>query len=144
MLVLLSPDICRHIILNRDEVALSLLESWTENGDEIMLSAVTYAELVAGALQTADKNKHMTLVKAFCERLDAIVPWDEEAVDQYTSIQMQALDSGSAPNMNNAMLAAHAISLDARLLCLNRKHFAGIEGLKILQLDESNTDALAV
>jgi len=136
MLLPPSPDICRHIILTRDPVALEVLEYWSSQGHEIMLSAVTYAELVAGALQTADKQKHMGLVKAFCERLDAVVPWDGDAVDQYTDIQMQALVSGQAANMNNAMLAAHAISLDARLLCLNSKPFSGIEQLKLLELAE--------
>lgn len=138
MLILLSPDICRHIILTQDEVALTMLETWTARGDEIMLSAITYAELVAGALQTTDKNKHMSLVKAFCERLDAIVPWDEDAVDQYTEIQMQALAKGVVTNMNNAMLAAHALCLDARLLCLNRKSFADMKGVKLLELKEES------
>lgn len=136
MQLLLSSDICRHIILTRDPVALEVLENWSSEGHEILLSAITYAELVAGALQTADKTKHMELVKAFCERLDAIVPWDDAAVDQYTEIQMKALQSGPAPNMNNAMLAAHAVSLDARLLCLNRKPFMDIEQLKLLELSE--------
>ena len=78
----------------------------------------------------------MNLVKAFCARLDAIVPWDESAVDQYTEIQMQALAKGTITNMNNAMLAAHVISLGARLLCINRKSFAEIEGVKLLELDD--------
>ena len=82
----------------------------------------------------------MKLVKAFCERLDAIVPWDENAVDRYTEIQMQALAKGTVTNMNNAMLAAHALCLDARLLSLNRKSFADMEGVKLLQLDEDIPD----
>ena len=134
MLILLSPDICRHIILKQDENTLTMLESWSARGDEILLSAISYAELIAGALQTTNKEKHMTLVKAFCERLDAIVPWDENAVDQYTQIQLQALSKGTITNMNNAMLAAHAMCLDARLLCMNSKHFADIEGVKLLEL----------
>ncbi|MDG2091338.1 MAG: type II toxin-antitoxin system VapC family toxin [Gammaproteobacteria bacterium] len=137
MLILISPDLCRHIILTQDEEALGLLESWSARGDEIMLSAITYAELVAGALNTANKEKHMNLVKAFCERLDAIVPWDEKAVDQYTEIQMQALAKGTFTNMNNAMLVAHAISLDAMLLCMNKLTFAEIEGVKLFELKES-------
>ena len=137
MLILISPDVCRHIILTQDAQALDLLETWSARGDEIMLSAITYAELVAGALNTANKEKHMDLVKAFCERLDAIVPWDEKAVDHYTEIQMQALAKGTVTNMNNAMLAAHAISLGARLLCINRKSFAEIEGVKLFELEEA-------
>ena len=137
MLILLSPEVCRQIILTQDEAVLNLLESWSARGDEIMLSAVTYAELVAGALNTADKTKHMSLVKSFCERLDAIVPWDEDAVDKYTEIQMQAIAEGTITIMNSAMLAAHAMCLDASLLCLNPKSFDDIEGLKLLVLDDS-------
>ena len=137
MLILLSPDICRHIIISQDETVLNVLEAWSEAGDEILLSAITYAELVAGALQTADKAKHMRLVKAFCERLDGIVPWDEKAVDMYTQIQMQGLDRGHIINMNNAMLAAHALCLEARLLCLNRANFKDVERLKLLELEEA-------
>lgn len=137
MLILLSPEVCRQIILTQDEAVLKSLEFWSARGDEIMLSAVTYAELVVGALNTADKAKHMQLVKSFCERLDAIVPWDEDAVDKYTEIQMQAIAEGIITNMNNAMLAAHAICLDASLLCINQKSFEGIEGLKLLELSES-------
>ncbi len=135
MLILLSPDICRHIMLTQDDIALGFLESWSARGDEIMLSSITYAELVAGALQTADKDKHMLLVKSFCERLDAVVPWDEAAVDFYTEIQMKALKEGLVTNMNNAMLAAHAMSLEASLLCLNKRAFAGIEGIELLELE---------
>lgn len=136
MLILLSPEVCRQIILTQDEAVLDLLESWSARGNEIMLSAVTYAELVAGALNTADKTKHMSLVKSFCERLDAIVPWDEDAVDKYTEIQMQAMEEGIITNMNNAMLAAHAICLDASLLCTNQKSFEGIKGIKLIELSE--------
>lgn len=136
MLILISPDVCRHIILAQDADAVALLESWSTRGDEIMLSAITYAELVAGALNTANKEKHMALVNAFCERLDAIVPWDEKAVDQYTDIQMQALAKGTVTNMNNAMLVAHAISLDATLLCMNKRNFADIKGVKLSELTD--------
>lgn len=135
MLILLSPEVCRHIVLTHDDAVLNLLESWSARGDEIMLSAVTYAELVAGALNTGDKKKHMNLVKAFCERLDAIVPWDEAAVDFYTEIQMKALEQGVVTNMNNAMLAAHAISLEASLLCLNKKSYSGIERLNLIEIE---------
>jgi tRNA(fMet)-specific endonuclease VapC len=135
MLILLSPEVCRHIVLTHDDAVLNLLESWSARGDEIMLSAVTYAELVAGALNTADKTKHMNLVKAFCERLDSIAPWDEAAVDFYTEIQMKALEQGVVTNMNNAMLAAHAISLEASLLCLNKKSYSGIERLNLIEVE---------
>jgi len=36
------------------------------------------------------------------------------------------------------MLAAHAISLEARLLCMNSKSFAAIAGLDLLELAKNS------
>lgn len=134
MLILLAPDLCRHIMKTQNVTILKFLEDSSANSDEIMLSSITYAELIAGVLQTKHKEKHMVLVQAFCDRLDDIVAWDRKAVDCYTQIQMWSRASNTRLNMNDAMLAAHALSLNAQLLCLNRKSFSSIEGLKVLEV----------
>ena len=131
MLILLSTDICRHLIREQDEALLSALQSWSAGNDEILISSITYAELVAGAMLTKEQARHMQLVKAFCERLDDIVAWDAEAVDAYSDIQMTAMQEGYSLNMNDAMLAAHALALNAQLLTLSSHHFEKIAGLKL-------------
>lgn len=131
MVVLLASDICRLIIKQQPPKLLEELQVRSERGDEIMLSSITYAELIAGVLLTENTIKHMSLVEEFCERLDDIVPWGRGAVDCYTEIQMQAMATQSPVNMNDAMLAAHAISLSAQLLSVNKAAFDSIAKLEL-------------
>lgn len=131
MIVMLASDICRAILRQQPPALLSQLQQWSADSDEIVVSAITYAELVAAALLTADKDRHMQLVDAFCERLDAVVPWDSGAVVAYTNLQRELLSEQRALNMNDVMIAAHALSLQARLLTGSEKSFHGIAALDI-------------
>jgi tRNA(fMet)-specific endonuclease VapC len=131
MIIMLSADICRLVMKQQPAALLSRLQVWSTEGDEVVISAITYAELIAGVLLTKNQSAHMSLVEEFCERLEEVVPWNREAVDSYTAIQQQAMRTGHALNMNDAMVAAHALSLQATLLTLNSKTFAGIDGLAL-------------
>lgn len=131
MIVMLASDICRMILRQQPPALLSQLQQWSANSDEIVVSAITYAELVAAALLTAEKDRHMRLVEEFCERLDAVVSWDTEAVHAYTQLQRQLMLEHRALNMNDVMIAAHSLSLQARLLTGSEKSFAGIAALDL-------------
>ncbi len=131
MLVLLATDICRMILKTHAEDLLTTLENWSSQRVEVVISSISYAELVAGALLTENREKHMQLIKEFCERLDDIVPWDSGAVDVYTKIQTQAMRSNQNLNMNDAMLAAHALSLNAKLITSNGGNFSKISNLEV-------------
>lgn len=130
-MLLLSSDICRHLLQNRPATLLQRLQEAGSSGEEVVISAITYAELIAAAMLTEDQARHTALVKTFCERLDAVVPWDTGAVDAYSSIQVNALAGGYSLNMNDAMLAAHALSLPATLLTLSEQSFQRVEGLEL-------------
>src|SRR5690606_29900806 len=95
---------------------LQQLQEWTVGNREIVVSAITYAELIAASLLTSDQQRHMDLVEAFCARLDAIVPWDAGAVHRYTTLQRSIMREQRSHNMNDVMIAAHAQSLGAMLL----------------------------
>lgn len=131
MIVMLASDICRTILRQQPSALLSQLQQWSANSDEIVVSAITYAELVAAALLTAEKDRHMRLVEEFCDRLDAVVPWDSGAVDAYTDLQRQLMLEHRILNMNDVMIAAHALSLQAKLLTGSEKSFAGIGALDL-------------
>jgi tRNA(fMet)-specific endonuclease VapC len=131
MIVMLASDICRTILRQQPVALLVQLQQWSANSDEIVVSAITYAELVAAALLTAEKDRHMRLVDEFCDRLDAVVPWDSGAVDAYTGLQRQLMLEHRILNMNDVMIAAHALSLGARLLTGSGKSFAGIGALDL-------------
>jgi tRNA(fMet)-specific endonuclease VapC len=131
MIIMLSSDLCRLVLRQQPRDLLSRLQTWSANGDEVVISAITYAELVAGVLLTEKQTAHMDLVTAFCERLEDVLPWNREAVDRYTAIQQRAMQAGHAINLNDAMVAAHALSVKATLLVVNDKPFRGIEGIQV-------------
>ncbi|HEY0963442.1 MAG TPA: type II toxin-antitoxin system VapC family toxin [Pseudomonadales bacterium] len=131
MIIMLASDICRTILRQQPPALLSRLQQWSSSSDEVVVSAITYAELVAAALLTADKDRHMRLVEEFCARLDAVVSWDSGAVDAYTGLQRQLMLEQRALNMNDVMIAAHALSLKARLLTSSEKSFKGMAGLDL-------------
>lgn len=136
MIIMLASDICRLVIRQQPPALLSRLQGWSVDGDEVVISAITYAELIAGVLLTENQAAHMSLVEEFCERLEDVVPWNRAAVDAYTAIQQQAMREGHSLNMNDAMVAAHALSLEARLLTHNGKPFSGIAGLALETWDQ--------
>lgn len=138
MVVMLASDLCRLIIRRQPPALLSRLQQCSVDGDEVVISAITYAELIAGVLLTDRQSAHMALVGEFCERLEDVVPWDRAAVDAYTAIQQQAMQDGRALNMNDAMVAAHALSLEAALWTTNSKPFAGVTGLTLENWQDDN------
>ena len=131
MIVMLASDLCRHLLRQQPAALLSRLQAHSVAGDEVVVSAITYAELIAGVLLTHNQAGHMALVEEFCDRLEDVVPWDRSAVDTYTAIQQQAMQAGQSLNMNDAMIAAHALSLGATLLTMNTRPFASIDGLSL-------------
>jgi tRNA(fMet)-specific endonuclease VapC len=131
MAVMLASDLCRLLLRRQPPALLAQLQQWSAASEEVVISAITYAELVAAALLTTEKDRHMALVEAFCERLDAVVPWDSTAVSAYTVLQRQLLQEQRSLNMNDVMIAAHAQSLDAMLMSGSERSFAGLHGLQV-------------
>lgn len=97
----------------------------------MVVSAISYAELVAAALLTAERDRHTQLVSEFCARLDGIVPWDSGAVESYTQLQYGLLQQQRTLNMNDVMIAAHAICLQATLLSCSERSFAELPQLDL-------------
>lgn len=130
MIIMLASDICRLVLRQQPPALLSRLQEWSVANREVVVSAITYAELVAASLLTAEQERHMQLVEALCARLDAVVPWDAGAVHSYTSLQKDIMEARRNLSMNDVMVAAHAMSLDATLLSSNTRVFGSIPGLR--------------
>ena len=139
MIIMLASDTCRSIMRSQPDELLTQLQQWSAASEEIVISSITYAELVAAALLTSEQERHMQLVEEFCARLDAIVPWDSAAVDAYTALQRQLMGEQRVMNMNDVMIAAHAISLEAMLLSGNERGFAGLALLNLRLWNESGS-----
>ena len=100
-----------------------------------LLSFVTVGELLRGALQRGWGAQKRTQLQA---RIDAmtVIPFDEVVIGQYAQVTAWAAAHGhplgQATHSNDAWIAATAKAQGVPLLTGNRRHFAGCEGVSLL------------
>ncbi|WP_235655292.1 type II toxin-antitoxin system VapC family toxin, partial [Salmonella enterica] len=85
-------------------------------GHRIVSSAITYSGIRFGATGPKASPRHVQLVDAFCERLDAVLPWDRAAVDATTEIKVALRLAGTPIGPNDTAIAGHAIAACAILV----------------------------
>ncbi len=126
---MLDTNICSFIMREQPEAVLMRLEQAVLRRDRIVVSAITYAEMRFGAIGKKASPRHAQLVEAFCARLDAILPWDRNAVDATTEIKAALTAAGNPIGPNDTAIAGHAIATDAILVTNNIKEFERVPGL---------------
>lgn len=129
MRYLLDTDICSYAIRARDPRLLAVMEEKTRVGADLSISVVSYAEMRLGAERSRDAERHDLAIRAFCDRLSSVLAWDRPAADEFARLQARLLDAGTPIGGNDAMIAAHALSLDRVLITNNEKHFSRVPGL---------------
>lgn len=132
MLYLLDTDICSYVIKEHPLAVLRNLQATVEQGHTLSISVITYSELRLGAERSNNRRKFHQLIDAFCERLDRIEPWDPAAADQYAEIQGYLYQQGRPIGGNDAMIAGHALSLQATVVTNNQKHFNQVPQLQVV------------
>ncbi|RTY58200.1 PIN domain-containing protein [Pantoea sp. YU22] len=126
---MLDTNICSFIMREQPEAVLMRLEQAVLSRDRIVVSAITYAEMRFGAIGKKASPRHAQLVEAFCARLDAILPWDRNAVDATTEIKAVLTAAGNPIGPNDTAIAGHAIATSAILVTNNIKEFERVPGL---------------
>jgi tRNA(fMet)-specific endonuclease VapC len=122
-LYILDTDTCSYIIRKNPGVVLETMDNVIRQGHEIAISSITYAELLLGAKRSGNSAKHLALINELCERLHDIYAWDATAAEQFSELQTWLLKQGTPIGMNDTLIAAHALSLEATLVTNNTKHF---------------------
>ena len=113
--------------------ALSVVESLDEKmrgGHVICISVITYQELRFGAERRGSARYHR-LIDTICDRLDYIAEWNTECADRFVIVQSSLLKQGTPIGYTDAMIASHAVSLDATLVTNNVRHFSKVDGLSL-------------
>ena len=96
---------------------------------QILISAVTEAELLFGAARKRGAVRLKTAVDEFLLRVDSM-PWDSNAARRYADLRA-ALELNGIPMGNlDLMIAAHALSVEA-VLVTNDRSFRRLIHLKI-------------
>ena len=131
MLYMFDTDISSYIMRKKPPTVLAMLETHEQAGDEICISAITYAELLLGAKRSGNPDKHLRLIEAFQERLHYVQPWDAAAAEQFADLQTALFNAGTPIGANDTLIAAHALSLQAVMVTNNTRHFDKVPGLQL-------------
>ena len=131
MQYLLDTDICSYVMRARDQRLLAIMQDKARSGADLSISAVTYAELRLGAERSRNADRYNQAIQAFCDRLSGVLAWDKTAADEFAGLQARLLGTETPIGDNDAMIAAHALSLGRVLITNNEKHFSGVPGLPV-------------
>jgi tRNA(fMet)-specific endonuclease VapC len=123
---LLDTNMCIYLMKNQPEaVARRFAECHV--GD-VVISAITYAELQYGASAAADPERERGNLAALVEDIP-VVPFDAPAGVAYGPIRMATRDSKK--DHLDKLIAAHAVALGVTVVTNNVKDFAKYPGVSI-------------
>lgn len=140
MLYILDTDICSYLIRKHPVQVLAAMDVTVQQGHEIAISSITYAELMLGAKRSGNPDKHLVLITELCERLHDIYAWDARAAEQFADLQTRLLNQGTPIGINDTLIAAHVLSLDATLVTNNTKYFGKVPELTLVNWTDATED----
>jgi tRNA(fMet)-specific endonuclease VapC len=128
---MLDTNICAFIMRERPASVLERLQEVAESQHQIVISVITYYEMLLGTVGRNASPRHAGLVEAFAARLSAILPWEGAAAVEATRIKQDLAAKGTPIGGNDIMIAGHALAADCVLVTNNVREFARVDGLRI-------------
>lgn len=126
---MLDTCICSFIMREHPEAVIKRLAAEVEQGSRIVISAITYAEMRYGQIGKKASAKHKMLVDEFVKRVDAVLPWDQRAVDATVEVMRVLAKAGTPIGPNDTAIAGHAVAHGCTLVTNNVREFGRVPGL---------------
>lgn len=126
---MLDTCICSFIMREHPETVIKRLSDQVVRGNRIVISAITYAEMRYGQIGKKASTKHKMLVDEFVKRLDAVLPWDQQAVDGTIEVMSALTKAGTPIGPNDTAIAGHAVATGCTLVTNNVREFGRVDGL---------------
>jgi len=128
MKLMLDTNVCVYLI---KEHPASVLERFAAHpvGD-IGISVITLAELEYGVTKSSRPAKNREALQQFVSPLD-VAPFDRQATAAYGRLRTALEKKGQPIGSMDLLIAAHALSLNVRLITHNVKEFGRVPGLRI-------------
>jgi len=128
---MLDTCICSFLMREQPVAVLQRLANAVTEQHRIVISSITYSEMRFGAIGKKASPKHSLLVDEFIKRLDAILPWDKDAVDATVNVKLQLANAGIPIGSNDTAIAGHAIARNCILVTNNLREFNRVNGLLV-------------
>ncbi|WP_230380587.1 type II toxin-antitoxin system VapC family toxin [Pseudomonas fulva] len=126
---MLDTCICSSIMREHPVAVIKRLVTEVEQGNRIVISAITYAEMRYGQIGKKASTKHKMLVDEFVKRLDAVLSWDQRAVDATVEVMCTLAKAGIPIGSNDSAIAGHALATGVTLVTNNVREFGRVPGL---------------
>jgi tRNA(fMet)-specific endonuclease VapC len=123
---MLDTNICIYLMKNQPESIGKRFAQYYVG--DIVISAITYAELEFGLEVCADPGRERASLQSLIELIE-VKPFGLEAARNYGPAR-KATRERKADHLDK-LIAAHAISLDATLVTNNERDFVGYPLLRI-------------
>ena len=129
MQYMLDTNICSFLMRGAPEQVLLRFDDALQGDCAVVISAVTYQELVYGATHPKAPRKVLGELEKFLLCVDDIVPLDAAAVACGARV-LQALHKKGEPiSINDSLIAGHAMTTGSVLVTNNMREFSRVEGL---------------
>ena|SRR5579872_1587420 len=131
MAIILDAD-----VIIRGEKSRFDLVHWLESlaGEEFEIAAITVAELwhgverATGAHKTARESYLRTLLDVL-----PVLPYTEQTAYHHARIWSELESSGKMMGPYDLIVAATALERNSRLATFNKRHFANVKELKVIE-----------
>lgn len=128
---MLDTNICSFLMRGAPQQVLLHFDRALQSECEVLISAVTYQELLYGATHPKAPRKILKDLEKFLECVDAILPLDAAAIARGAAI-LKALHKKGAPiGLNDSLIAGHALTAGCQLITNNTREFSRVEGLQV-------------
>jgi tRNA(fMet)-specific endonuclease VapC len=128
---MLDTNICSFIMRERPVAVLERLQAAAEGQNSVVISVITYYEMLLGTIARNASPRHAGLVEAFVARLSAILAWERSAAEESTRIRKELAARGTLIGGNDTMIAGHALAAQCVLVTNNLREFSRVARLKV-------------
>lgn len=126
---MLDTNICSFLMRERPLALLQRLQVAAERQNSIVISVITYYEMLLGTIGRNASPRHAALVESFISRLSAILPWERGAAEEAIRIRKDLAVKGTPIGGNDAMIAGHALAAGCVLVTNNMREFSRVKRL---------------
>lgn len=131
MIYMIDTNILIYAMKNMFPQIIARINTAEEQGDQLVMSFVTYTELLKGAENSTQKLKVLARITQLSEKIKIVYP-SNPSICQYYAAQFQRLKQSGMPiGGNDLWIASHALAEQAVLVTHNVREFERIEGLVI-------------
>lgn len=128
MKLMLDTNVCIYLIKERPASVLERFAAYAVG--DIGISVITLAELEYGVSKSSRPAKNREALDQFVSPLE-VAAFDRDATVEYGKLRTTLEKKGQSIGSMDLLIAAHALSLDVRLITRNVREFGRVPGLRV-------------